>query len=163
MVTATATIEEWLSFEVEPNTLGLGHLVDTGGGTSIGTATSTLTLGTNNETGWSVEIRSANAALVHGSGTSTGQILSATSTVSAGKDHYGAQCDDAPSEAVCSPPYDKGVGEVKGLKDTDELLASTSASGSSQDVILTFTASSTITNALGTFSDTITLTALPGV
>jgi hypothetical protein len=161
LIAATATIQEWLSFDVEPNTMNLGDLVDTGGNTFIGTATSTLTLGTNNENGWFVDIRSSNAALVHSSGTSTGQILSATSTVAAGEDHYGAQC--ASRDATCSTPYNKTANDVKGLADTDELFASTSAPGSLEEVILTVKAASTITNTPGTYSDTITLTALPGV
>jgi hypothetical protein len=159
-LSVAATINDWLSFDVEPNTLNLGDLVDTGGGTNIGTATTTLTVGTNNETGWFVDIRSENAALVHSSGTSTGQILSATTTVSAGEDHYGVQC--ASGDAVCSTAYNLSNNDVKGLVDTDELFASTGAPGSLQEVTLTIKAASTITNTPGTYSDTITLTALPG-
>jgi len=163
-INVTATVEEWVSFAVSPTTTDLGTLVDASGNVSIGSATSSLTLSSNSSDGYSVTIEGTNGGL-NGSngGTIATPAAAATTTCSAagdGTDAYGAQATSA-TLTVQSPFNVSGdvVGSV--ASSSSQSLLSSAYSTSSQSAILTVKASANKFDASGSYSDTLTLTALP--
>ena len=94
-VTVTATIQAWLNFAIDETDLTLDQdLVDSDGGTHIGTANTELTVGTNNALGWNLQIEGSNNGLAQVEGEHVISTVSGRDTLVAGTDGYGATIDD---------------------------------------------------------------------
>ena len=168
-VGVTATVQEWLTFSVNPTSVTLTpDLVDTAGNTAVGSSAAvTLTLGTNSPDGWSIDARGATAAatcLQGGLVSGSYEICqpSATSTLAAGTDGYGANATDTLTGVTIAANYAYwGTNTVGELNDTDSDFASKTSSNASSDVasMKVLTASDALQEP-GSYTDTITLTAV---
>jgi len=161
-INVTATVEEWVSFAVSPTTTDLGTLVDASGNVSIGSATSGLTLNSNSFDGYSVSIQGANGGLENGIYLIATPAAAATTTCSAagdGTDAYGAQATSATLTILS--PFNVSGDVVGSVAASSQNLLSSAYSTSSQSAILTVKASANKFDASGSYSDTLTLTALP--
>lgn len=168
-VGVTATVQEWLTFSVNPTSVTLTpDLVDTAGNTAVGSSTAvTLTLGTNSPDGWSIDARGATAAATCAQGglvSGSYEICqpSATSTLAAGTDGYGANATDTLTGVTIAANYAYwGTNTVGELNDTDSDFASKTSSNASSDVasMKVLTASDALQEP-GSYTDTITLTAI---
>ena len=170
-VGVTATVQEWLTFSVDPTSVTLSpDLVDTAGNTAVGSSTAvTLTLGTNSPDGWSIDSRGAttNATCTQAQGGLVSGSYSicqpsATSTLAAGTDGYGANATDTLAGVTIAANYAYwGTNTVGELNDTDGDFASKTSSNASSDVasMKVLTASDALQEP-GSYTDTITLTAV---
>ena len=168
-VGVTATVQEWLTFSVNPTSVTLTpDLVDTAGNTAVGSSTAvTLTLGTNSPDGWSIDARGATAVATCAQGglvSGSYEICqpSATSTLAAGTDGYGANATDTLDGVTIAANYAYwGTNTVGELNDTDSDFASKTSSNASSDVasMKVLTASDALQDP-GSYTDTITLTAI---
>jgi len=168
-VGVTATVQEWLTFSVNPTSVTLTpDLVDTAGNTAVGSSAAvTLTLGTNSPDGWSIDARGATAAatcLQGGLVSGSYEICqpSATSTLAAGTDGYGANATDTLTGVTIAANYAYwGTNTVGELNNTDNDFASKTSSNASSDVasMKVLTASDALQDP-GSYTDTITLTAI---
>ena len=168
-VGVTATVQEWLTFSVNPTSVTLTpDLVDTAGNTAVGSSTAvTLTLGTNSADGWSIDARGATATTTCAQGGLVSGSYSicqpsATSTLAAGTDGYGANATDTLTGVTIAANYAYwGTNTVGELNDTDSDFASKTSSNASSDVasMKVLTASDALQEP-GSYTDTITLTAI---
>jgi len=168
-VGVTATVQEWLTFSVNPTSVTLTpDLVDTAGNTAVGSSTAvTLTLGTNSSDGWSIDARGATAAATCAQGGLVSGSYSicqpsATSTLAAGTDGYGANATDTLTGVTIAANYAYwGTNTVGELNDTDSDFASKTGANVSSDVasMKVLTASDALQEP-GSYTDTITLTAI---
>jgi len=165
-VGVTATVQEWLTFSVNPTSVTLTpDLVDTAGNTAVGSSTAvTLTLGTNSPDGWSIDARGAATCAQGGLVSGSYSICqpSATSTLAAGTDGYGANATDTLAGVTIAANYAYwGTNTVGELNDTDSDFASKTSSNASSDVasMKVLTASDALQES-GSYTDTITLTAV---
>jgi hypothetical protein len=161
-VEVSATVAAWVSLEVTPTSTSLSpELVTSAGGTNIGESDYIqITTGTNGVTGYSLDIKSLNAALCHSTGCATGTISSASATLAAGTDGYGAQATSSDSDVTIAASYNHATSTntVGGLENSDNDLADTSSESSGDITWLTLKAAATSTKTVGTYEDTITLT-----
>ena len=168
-VGVTATVQEWLTFSVNPTSVTLTpDLVDTAGNTAVGSSAAvTLTLGTNSPDGWSIDARGATAvATCTQGGLVSGSYKicqpSATSTLAAGTDGYGANASTTLTGVTIAANYDYwGTNTVGELNDADSDFASKTSSNASSDVAsMKVLAASDALQEAGSYTDTITLTAI---
>ena len=160
-ISVTAVVQEWMSFAVSPTTTNLGNLVDSSGGVFVRSATSGLTLNSNNFGGYSVTIEGTNDGLKNGAYLIATPAAGATTTCSAsgdGADAYGAQATS--TTFTIGSPFNE-TGDVVGfVASSSQALVSSAYSTSSQSAVLTIKASANKFDASGSYSDTLTLTAV---
>ena len=126
-VGVTATVDAWLSIEVDPSSVTLSpSLVDTVGDTHVGSSTQNVAIdvGTNSDQGWSISIKGANDALEYGA---TGSIasVSASTTLIAGTDGYGANATNSMADVTIGDIYKHwGTTDVGEIKTGGQVLAS---------------------------------------
>ena len=158
-VIVSATVSPWLSFAVTPTTTSITpDLVTSAGGLNIGESDYIrITAGTNASGGYSLDIKSANASLDYGA---TDTIVSASATLVAGADGYGAQGVTSDGDVTIGAWYDfaTSTNQVGALETTDRDLADTTGETSDDITWLTLKATATSTKAVGTYTDTLTLT-----
>jgi len=161
-VTVYATVEAWVSLAVSPTTTTMSPaLVSTTGGVSIGESDYIqITCGTNGTSGYSLDIKSANEALCHSGGCGTASISSASTTLVAGTDGYGAQATSTDGDVTIDSDFNLATSSnaVYGLESGDADLADTGGPTSGDISWLTLKAAATSTKQSGTYDDTITLT-----
>jgi len=160
-VEVSATVSAWLSFAVTPTTTSITpDLVTSAGGINIGESDYIkITTGTNGVSGYSLDIKSANASLDYGA---TDTIVSASATLVAGTDGYGAQATSSDGDVTIGVWYNMATStnDVGALQATDRDLADTNGETSDDISWLTLKAAATSTKAIGTYTDTLTLTLL---
>ena len=160
-ISVTAGVQEWVSFAVSPTTTNLGNLVNSVGALAIGSATSGLTLNSNSFDGYSVTIEGANGGLLNGGYLIATPASGATTTCDIsgdGVDAYGVQ---ATSTTFTVPSPFNVTGNVVGsVAASSQPLLSSAYSTSSQVATLTIKASANKYDASGSYSDTLTLTAV---
>ena len=165
-VTVTATVQSWMTFDVNPNAVTLSpDLVNTSGSPGIGSSTNiTLQLGTNSSGGWNVTIEGLRGGLA----TSTYMILSvatgtvASTTLTAGTDGYGAHATSTLAGVTVDPRYNKWTTvTVAAISSTtiQTLATKTSANSSTTVATVKVFAAATGTAPSATYQDTITFTA----
>lgn len=159
-VVVTATIEPFLTFTVSPTSTSLTpYLVTSTGGTNIASSTNiSLSVGTNDTDGWSIEIKGANDGLVNGG--TTIDSVTASSTIAAGTDGYGANASGEASVTIGSYYDYWGSEDVGEIRTAGQTLAS-KATANAHGLVATMKvyAASISTNPAGSYTDTITLTA----
>jgi hypothetical protein len=169
-VGVTATVQEWITFSVNPTSVTLSPaLVDTAGTTAVGSSTAiTLNVGTNSADGWSISVNGATAAgtCTNGglvSGTSSICQPSATSTLAAGTDGYGANATSATSGVAIAANYNYwGSTTVGELDTTASTFANKNSPNAATDVAsMKVYAACDSAQPSGSYTDTITLTATP--
>lgn len=164
-VSVSATIEQWLSLQVSTNTMTITPaLVTAAGGTQIGTSNYvTSTAGTNATSGFSIQIKSdSNAGLCHEDGCGTYKIASATTTVVAGEDHYGAQATSSTMTVKTKYDHWDASNDVGGLATTSDTVSTFNTNGE-ETTTLRLKASALKTDPDGAYSDNLTLTCVAGV
>lgn len=161
-----ATVASWLSLAVTPTSTSIiPDLVTTAGGVNVGeSGYIQVTAGTNNANGYSLDIKSLNAGLCHSEGCATGTISSATATLVAGTDGYGAQATSSDTDVTIEAIYDHATSsyDVGGIETSNQNVASTSSPTADDITWLTFRAAATSTKPSGTYQDTVTLTLTGG-
>jgi len=167
-VVVTATIEAWMDFQVSPTSTSITPaLVGIDGSVSIGsTADINLQVGTNNPLGWNVTARGTNDGLYSTTTDYTISTVSATSTLAAGTDGYGANAESTLAGATIGNLYDyygsNTVGEIT-TTTANTLVDKSSANGMGSVANMQIRAAATSTVPAATnYSDTITLTASGG-
>lgn len=164
-VSVTATVQSWLLFSVSPTSTALSpDLVNTSGGTAIGSSTNiTLMGGTNDAGGWSITIRGANGGLA----TSTFDLIesvatgtSASTTLTAGTDGYGANATTVLSGASIGAPYNNwGTAKVGAIASTtSQTLVNGPVTASTTLATMKIYAAANADQPAGTYGDTVTLT-----
>ncbi|MCX6224756.1 MAG: hypothetical protein NTV01_08410 [Bacteroidia bacterium] len=164
-VTVTATVNPWLYFSVTPTSLTLSpDLVDITGNVNIGSSTAnvTMTVGTNSSGGWNIGIR----GLYGGLGTTTANLIpsvpvSATTTISAGVDGYGANATGSIANVVVAAGYGGwGTAAVGAIASSTSqvMLSKTTSNASSTVGLMKVYAACDSTQPVGSYTDTITLT-----
>lgn len=161
-VEVSATVASWVSLAVTPTTTTITpDLVTSAGGVNIGESDYVkITCGTNGTSGYSLDVKSLNAALCHSGGCGTAQIVSASSTLSAGVDGYGAQATSSDADVSIGAWYNfaTSTNSVGKVETSDHHLADTGGSTADDITWLTLKAAATSTKQSGTYSDTLTLT-----
>lgn len=160
-VEVSAEVASWSSLAVTPTTTSITpDLVTTGGGVNIGESDYIkITCGTNGSSGYSLDIKSLNAALKDNGNT----IASASATLQAGVDGYGAQATSSDADVGIGAWYNfatssNSVGKVE---TSNHDLADTGSPSSDDITWLTLKAAATSTKPSGTYSDVLTLTLTP--
>jgi len=139
----------------------LGDLVSSAGILSIGSATSGLTLNSNSFDGYSVTIQGANGGLKNGIYLISTSAAGATTTCDIsgnGTDAYGVQATS--TTFSIQSPFNLTGNVVGSVASTSQKLLSSTYSTSSQVATLTVKASANKYDASGSYSDTLTLTAV---
>jgi hypothetical protein len=161
-VSVTATISEWISIAETTTTLSLGTLVNGSGVLTLGSATTGITLSSNSDDGYSVTIQGANAGLKNGSTSTIATAASgATSTCNVsdpGTDAYGAQATS--TNLTVSSPFNVTGNTVGSLATSSQKLVSSVYSTSTKTATLTVQASANKYDRNGTYTDTLTVTAV---
>lgn len=165
-VGVTATVESWLTITVNPSSVTLSpSLVDTAGTTRIGSSTSNVAIdvGTNSSNGWNIGIKGANNALIYGA-TGTIASVTASSTLNAGADGYGANATNSLAGVTIGPYYKHwATTDVGEIKTGGQTLASKTTLQAAQTVAtMKVYAAATSTKPSGSYTDTITLTVTSG-
>lgn len=162
-VTVTATVEAWINIDVSTSSTPITpSLVDSTGGTHIGSTTAIdIDVGTNNSAGWTINIKGINDGLIYGA-TATIASVTATSTLSAGNDGYGANATPTlAGVSIGSYYYHWGtvdVGEI--MSGAGQTLATYNATTTLANVVdLQVYAAAVDTKPSGSYTDDIVLTA----
>jgi hypothetical protein len=157
-VSVSATVQEWLSISVSPTSATLTpDMVDTSGNTYIASSSDiTITTGTNHGTGYNLQINeNDNNGLASGSYYIDNP--TATTTVTAGTDAYGAQATSTVTTIAANYNY-WGTNVVGDFELTAQNLATKSSPGSGETTTMKLKAACDSTQPAGTYTDTITLT-----
>ncbi|MCK4782031.1 hypothetical protein KAS79_03885 [Candidatus Parcubacteria bacterium] len=159
-VEITATVQEWMTLTSNTTSTTLSpDLVSTAGVTSVATSSSIiLTAKTNSADGYKITLTGANDGLDWGS-TSTIGSVSATGTVAAGTDIYGAEATSASSTIGSNYDHwgDTTVGEIKtGGQTFASKTTRTEVAG--HEITMVIKASCVANKENGSYTDTITLT-----
>jgi len=166
-VTVQATVSPWIFLSVSATSTNIQpDLVTETGEVNIGESDYIqITAGTNNSSGYSLDIKSLNAALCHTDGCEIGQISSASSTLQAGQDGYGAQATSSDTDVTIATSYNHATSTniVGGLETKDNDLADATGPSLSDIIWLTLKAAATSSKPSGTYKDTITLTCTGGL
>lgn len=159
-VIVTATVQESLSISVSPTSTALSpDLVDLGGSTYIGSSADiSIVVSTNNSGGYNLTIEGANNGLA----TSSYLIASvtATGTIAAGTDGYGANATSV--QATITANYDYWGTNIVGQIATSSALSSYSSPVTNSTTTIKVEAAADSLQEAGTYEDTITLTATGG-
>jgi hypothetical protein len=160
-VLVTATVQAWLSFSLSATSTTLApDLVNTAGGTSIGSSSViNLTLGTNATGGYSVSLISANGALKSGGYSIQSAANTASSTISAGTNNYGVE--GSSTVATVGGIYNYWNSSIIGpAASTSAVFTSHNIQAASEVTAMKIFAAAAATQFAGTYTDTITLTAV---
>lgn len=165
-VAVTAYVRSLIVFSVNPTAVTLiPDLIDTLGNPTVGSSTAvSLMLGTNAGGGWNITIRGTNGGLA--STTATTSLIAtvpitSSSTLSAGIDGYGANATTTLA-GVSLFLYDNwGTQKVAAISSTtpQTLAQKNSANASTTVAQIKIYAAATSSKAVGTYTDTIILTA----
>lgn len=165
-VSVTATVQSWLVFSVTPTSAALSpNLVDTSGNASVASSTSiTMNGGTNDASGWSITIAGTNAGL----STSTFDLIesvatgaSASTTLVAGTDGYGANATTTLAGASIGSPYDNwGSAKVGAIASStaQTIVSKGTANSSTTLATMKIYAAADTAQPAGTYGDTVVLT-----
>jgi len=164
-VTVSATVQPWLYFSVSPTSISLTpDLLDINGSPNIGSSTNvTFTVGTNSSGGWTIGVR----GLYGGLGSTTANLIpsvpvSATTTIVAGTDGYGANATGSIAGVVVQGNGYAGWGSATvGAIPTSTsqlILTKGTANASSTVGLMKVYAACDAAQPVGTYEDTITLT-----
>ena len=164
-VTVTAEVKPWLYFSVDQTALTLSpDLVDISGGVNIGSSTNnvTMTVGTNSGGGWNIGIKGLNGGLASSTNLIASVPITATTTLVAGFNGYGANATNSISTVtVGGNGYRSwGTATVGAISTgtSQTMLSKTSANASTTVGLMKVYAACTSTQPVGTYGDTIILT-----
>ena len=161
-VNVTATISEWLSLALTTNTANLGELVSSAGVLTVGSATSGITASSNSSDGYSVTIIGTNGGL---NGSNGGSIVTpatgVTTTCSTSTDGTNAYCAQATSATLAvSSPFNVSGNVVGSVASSSQKMLSSTYATTTKTATLTVKASANKYDQNGTYTDTLTLTAV---
>jgi hypothetical protein len=163
-VVVTATVQEYLTFTSSATSTTLSpDMVDSGGTTHIASSSNiTLTLNTSSSDGYSITVNGVGNGLA----SSSNYIYTAATsgTIVAGTDGFGLQATTTTSGLNIYPDFAKpftGNDIGSASSSVARQLATKSSSGSSQVVTIRFVAACDSAQPAGSYTDTVTLTAVP--
>jgi len=166
-INVSAEVKEWLTFGASTTNASMTpDLVNTAGATAVASSSAiNLSLGTNTSQ-WSLTIRGTNNGLSRvGGGASISSVAdSATATVSAGVDNYGANATTSYSGVTVGTYYASWGNTVVGaLRTGGQVLASRNGGHSYANVAtIRMYAACDAAQLAGTYTDTVTITATAG-
>lgn len=160
----TAQIEAWATLSITEESLTLApYMVDSFGDVAIASSTTGFAAATNHGDGLTINISSANGALEHGGSEAEIETVLATGTaLLAGDDGYGVQCVSG-SGVTCHSDFLVTGDDVSPVTDTGVTFATATGGGVDRTGTLVVKAASDKENPVGDYTDTITLTATPGI
>ena len=164
-VTVTATVQPWLYFSVSPTSITLApDLIDITGNVHIGSSTSnvSMTVGTNSSGGWTVGVKGLNGGLASSTNLIATVPTSATTTITAGADGYGANVSTSTGSGlqVGAGYAGWGTSAVGAIASSTEQTILTKATPNASTTVgqMKVYAACDSAQPVGVYGDTITLT-----
>jgi hypothetical protein len=162
-IAVSANVQEYITFTVSATSTALSpDLIDNSGNTHIASSSNiTLTVNTSSADGYSITVQGLNGGLKHASSSELIALFAATGTVSAGTDAFGLSASS--SDMTIQPNYNFALdGNNVGKADSSasSTLASKTSPGVNQTAYIRFKASCDSGQPDGSYSETISITAV---